>query len=88
MLFLYYVQQLGPRHHIMARHSGCGERNDLLIWTLYVNVLNKCSRMLTRCRPPACWLVEVITPHPKDFQCYETLHEASDFQCVEENIWA
>jgi len=64
----------------MVRPLGCGWRIDLPIWTLYVNILNRWPRTADKASCPPAWgLGEVLTtPHPKDFQCHETLNEVSD----------
>jgi hypothetical protein len=85
-LVLFYsifnvLYQLGwsPCHHSVAHPRVADGRDDLQLWRLAANILNKQPRTNARGSPPAWGLrVRLTTPHRKKQICYEMLQKASD----------
>jgi len=70
--------------HHSTGHPQVADRDDLQVWRIPMNILNKQSQ--SRGGLPAWWLGEGLTTYCKKSACYEMLHKALDLDGLFETM--
>jgi hypothetical protein len=68
---------LSPQHGVS---SGCGWKNDLQLWRLAENIMNKQPRIYNKGWSSSLLGVGLTTPHRKKETCYKNFQRASDLE--------